>query len=281
MIHSLVKGFILACFVAMPAMARDSGEPKQLGAANVTPSELKDIGIRERLGSTIDLQNTFVDEEGKTVQLAKYFEGYPVLLSIAYYGCPSLCGYHLNGLSELMKKMTLKMPDYRTVIVSMDHREGPELAMKKKQSYIEAIGQPGAAPYWHFLTGTEENIKKLAADVGFGFRWDEKEQQYAHAAAAYILTPHGKISRYLYGIDFDPKTVRLSMVEASDEKIGSMVDRLILFCFHYDPLKSRYAMMANNVVKIGGIVVVLVLLVLIVPFWIRQRREQRLRGENQ
>lgn len=248
-----------------------------------TPLQLQGIGIDEHLGSTLDLNIPFKDEAGQDVLLSKYFDGTrPTLLTIVYYDCPSLCNYHLNGLTAALKKIDWQIGNqFDVVAVSMDAREQPELAAKKKKAYVTEYGRLGSEKGWHFLTGTEVNIRKLASQVGFKFRWDEAQQQFAHASAAYVLTPDKKISRYLYGIEFDPRTVRLSLAEAGSGKIGTLVDQLILFCFHFDPAQNKYVVYAFNIMRGGAVLILLALGLILVPAWLRDRRRySALKGEG-
>ncbi len=259
------------------ANAHGNFVPQETGTENVVPKPLEDIGIEEKLGAQVDPQLTFRNEKGETVPLASFFKGHkPVLLSLAYYSCPSLCNFHLNGLTDAFRD--LKAPlgeEFEFVVVSIEPKENPELAAQKKAAYIESYGRPEGAKGWHFLTGDQAQITALAKQVGFKYRWDEESKQWAHTAAAYVLTPDGKISRYLYGIVFDPKVLRLSMVEASDGKIGTIVDKLTLFCFHFDPKGNKYAIAAFNVMRAGGALTVFILALFLIPFWFRNRREER------
>lgn len=263
----------------VPFCASADIDPKALATlpAAETPAELKDIGIQEHLGEQIGPNLEFTDDQGRKVRLGDYFQhgSKPVILSIIYYGCPNLCNYHLNGLSAALKKMQWTVGDqFDVVAISMDHKETPELAAKKKASYVAEYGRPHSADGWHFLVGNEENVKKVTDSIGFKFRWDEKQQQYAHAAAATVMTPDRKISRYLYGIEFDPNTVRMSLLEASSGKIGSMVDQIILFCFHFDPTKNKYTLYAYNVMRVAGSIMLLALALILVPTWLRERRRR-------
>ena len=271
---SALLALALACAssLSIEVLARDSGRSAP-GLANEVPKALEGIDIEEHLGEKVDLSLRFRDETGALVPLSKYVNGSkPVILDLAYYSCPSLCNFHLNGMTEVFKKMPWTTGDeFDMVIVSIDAREKPELALSKKASYISSYGRPEGAAGWHFLTGDEAQIQALAKQVGFKYRWDEKEQQFAHASAAEVLTPDGRISRYLYGIVFDPKTVRLSLVEAGQGKIGGIVDRLILWCFHYDPVSSKYSLYATNIMRGGGVVAVFLMAAFFLPFWMGHR----------
>lgn len=233
------------------------------------------VGIEEKLGQDIDLDLNFVNEKGESVGLRDYFaKSKPVMLALIYYNCPSLCNFQLNGIVDTLKELEWTTgQQFEFVVVSIEPTEGPELAAQKKQAYLELYQRPEAAKGWHFLTGSAEAIAKLADQVGFRYKWVESRKEYAHTAATYILTPEGKISRYLYGIGFSASTLRLSLVEASDGKVGSAVDKFLLYCFRYDPEKRGYAFYAFNVMRAGAATAVLVLLAFLVPFWLRQRKQ--------
>ena len=245
--------------------------PKQ---SNEEIAALKNLGVKENLEAQLNLDRQFVNEKGETVALGKYFDGNrPVLLTMVYYSCPSLCNYHLNGLLDTFKGM--KSPvgeDFQFVAVSMNHREDSDLASAKKDTYLEQLGQEGAAAGWHHLVGSEENVKALADELGFSFRWLPDQQEYAHPAVAYVVTPTGIISRYLYGIEFSSKTLRLSLVEAAAGKIGNVIDQIILFCFQFNPAKSKYTLYAYNLMRVMAGLTVLLLAVFLIPIWIRERR---------
>lgn len=254
------------------ALAYDPRRPEVVG--NQTPKELEGIGIDERLGKNLNLDLPFVADTGEAVTLGRYFQGdKPVLLSIVYYNCPSLCNYHLNGVTEALRQINLTAgPDFQLVAVSMDAKEGPTLAQAKKANYLKVYDRPEAAKGWHFLTGSPENIARLASDIGFKFRWDEDTKQFAHASAAVILTPEGKISRYIHGIQPEPRNLRLALLEAAGGKVGSIVDKLVMFCFQFDPKKSKYTLYAWNIMRVGVIATVLILAILMIPLWWRERR---------
>jgi len=255
---------------SLSAAAFDAAAP-----SHALPAEIEGVGITEKLGQQISTDLTFTDDEGQPVTLAKYFNGErPVLLTMVYYNCPSLCNFHLNGLLDVFKNTQARIGvDFDVVSVSMDHTETADLASKKKATYIKALGQGGAEKGWHFLVGDETNVKKLADELGFRFKWNEAAKQFAHVAAAYVSSPTGMISRYLYGIEFSPQTLRLSLVEASNGKIGNIVDQLILFCFQFDPSKNKYTLYAFNLMRIGALLTVILLAAFLVPFWLREKRK--------
>lgn len=234
------------------------------------------VGIIEHLGDQIDLNLEFQNEKGETVPLSTYFQsGKPVLLAMIYFNCPSLCNFQLNGVTETLKQMEWTTGEkYEFVVVSIEPTETPELAAEKKKAYLELYDRKNGADGWHFLTGKQEAITKLANQVGFMYKWVESRKEYAHTAASYVITPQGKISRYLYGISFTAKTLRLSLVEASSGKIGNAVDKFLLYCFRYDPEKRGYAFYAFNIMRAGAGMAVVILAAFLIPFWIRQRKQQ-------
>ncbi|MEE6249281.1 MAG: SCO family protein [Bdellovibrionota bacterium] len=239
--------------------------------------ELRDgVGIDEKLGDKIDLNLKFKNEQGEEISLGSYFQsGKPVMLALVYFNCPSLCNFQLNGIVETLKKLEWTTGnEFEFVIASIEPTETPDLAKSKKESYMTVYDRKEGAKGWHFLTGSQESITALADQVGFRYKWVESRNEYAHTAATYVLTPEGKISRYLYGIGFTPKTLRLSLVEASNNKIGNAVDRFLLYCFRYDPEKRGYAFYAFNIMRAGAAVSVVALLAFLVPFWIRQRKQR-------
>lgn len=256
------------------AVSAGAYDPDDQGIlAHERPKALEGVGIKEYLGREVDLTIPFVDHRGESVTLGRYFNNKPVIFTIIYYNCPSLCNYHLNGLTAALKKLKWTVGnEFDVVALSMNHNETPELAAAKMESYIEDYGRPESQNGWHFLTGTEENVRKIADQVGFGFKWNERQQEFAHAAAAQVMTPGGKISRYLHGIEFDPQTVRLSLLEASNGKIGSLVDQIVLYCFQFDPSKNKYTLYAFRVMQGAGLMMVLVLAIFLIPFWIRERK---------
>ena len=239
--------------------------------ANETPKDLEDITIKEQLGQLIDLELPFLNENNQSFALKKYFGSTPVLMSIVYYNCPSLCNFHLNGLLEGLEKLShnWKSP-YQLVIVSMDSTEKAPLAKKKKNNYLKEFKRLNGENI-HFLTGSKNSIKQLADSLGFAFRWDEETEQFAHSPVAYALSPKGLISRYLYGVEFKPKTLKLSLLEAGSEKIGNMIDRILLFCYRFNPKENKYTLYASNLMKVGGVLIILALMILLIPIWIKER----------
>lgn len=271
---AIVAFALVGALAPATALARGEMGGHNEGFANETPKELAGVGIDEHLGEKVDLDLAFKNENGESVTLRSYMkDGKPVLLSLAYFSCPSLCNFHLNGLLDAFKKIPAPLgQEFHAVVVSIEPKETPQLARDKKATYLKSYGRPEGEKGWHFLTGDAASITKLAKQVGFNYRWDEEQQQYAHASAATVLTPEGTISRYLYGIIFDPKTVRLSMIEASDGKVGTVMDRLVLYCFHFDSKASKYSLAAFNVMRAGGVAIIVILAIFLAPFWFRSRK---------
>jgi protein SCO1/2 len=247
--------------------------------AEPLPGELEGVGLTEKLGDSIPLDLKFTDSNGNPVTLKKYFDqGRPVILNLGYFGCPMLCGVIMNGMLEAMQE-TPMMPgeDYEVLTISFDPSEAPVLARLKKQNYIKEFGNPQAASGWHFLVGKQDAISRLTDSVGYEFKWNERRGEFAHPSALVILTPEGRISRYLYGVRFPSTTFRLSLVEASEGKIGSTLDQLILYCFHYDDGVGQYTPAAINIMRLGGGITAIVLISLIGAALIREMRRRRSR----
>jgi protein SCO1/2 len=275
---NMLKALIFSsCFLIGSSLwAHDEQSVPAPLVANEKARELKDIGITENLGQNLDLNLKFKDENGQDVTLSQYYHGdKPVLLSLVYYGCPGLCSFHLNGVVDSLKNIEWSIgKQFEYVVVSFDTKETSVLAAEKKVSYMKVYNRPTSAMGWHFLTGDAASIQKLTQQVGFKYQWKEETKEWAHASAAVVTTPSGKISRYLHGIIFDERTFRLALTEASEGKVGNFIDRMIWYCFHYDPKLSKYTLYANNLMKVGGVGIILVLVAIMLPFWIRSRREQ-------
>jgi protein SCO1 len=217
------------------------------------PTILRDIGITQKMGAQLPLDLPFADEAGQPVNLRQYL-GKPVILALVYYQCPSLCNLVLGGLLRSVKNLQMTAgAEYDVVAVSFDPRETPELAAAKKQTYVKNYGRAGAEAGWHFLTGPESSSKALADAAGFRYAYDPLSKQYAHASAIIILTPEGRVARYFYGIDYPVRDVRLGLVEASNNRIGTAVDQVLLFCFHYDAANGKYGLMIVNILRAAGI----------------------------
>jgi protein SCO1/2 len=224
------------------------------------PAVLKNIEIKQNLGTQLPLDLQFKDENGREVRLGEYFGSRPVVLSLVYYQCPMLCGEVLNGMSSAFNVLKFDLgKDYEVVTVSFDPREGPDLAKAKKARFVKLYNRPGADKSWHFLTGSPESINALAKAVGFQYQWDERTQQFAHAAAIMVATPHGKLAQYLYGVEYAPRDLRLALVEASQDKLGSLVDQVLLYCYHYDPRIGKYGAVISRVLQVAGLLTIVIL----------------------
>jgi protein SCO1/2 len=248
-------GVLLAATLAVPAVvsAQPAGTPEPGDAASAKPGVIGRVGIDQRLNYQVPLDLAFVDEHGKDVKLGDYFGKRPVLLAMVYYECPMLCTQVLNGVVGALKTLSFDVgKEFDVVAVSINPREGPGLASQKKAAYIERYGRPQTEPGWHFLTGREENIQALAKAVGFRYEYDEERKQYVHGAGVELLTPKGVIARYFFGIEFAPRDLRLGIIEAADEKIGSAIDTVMLLCFHYDPTTGKYGPAVMAMVRVGA-----------------------------
>jgi cytochrome c oxidase subunit II len=236
------------------------------------PPELEDVGVDEKLGDQLPLDLTFRDERGQPVTLGQLFnQGRPVLLSLNYSDCPMLCMLQLNGLVDGLIDVSLTPgKDFEILSVSIDPTETPERARLTKQKYVKTYGRLETAGGWHFWVGKQSSIDRLADAVGFRYKFIPERNEFSHAAAVMLCTPTGVVSRYLYGVQFTPKTLQLSLVEASEGKIGSTMDRILLFCFHYDAEAGRYGPMAQRLMRMGAGLTLFVLAIGLVPVWLRR-----------
>jgi protein SCO1/2 len=242
------------------------------------PGELEGVGVTERLGQQLPLDLPFTDEDGRPVKLGNYFQaGRPVLLDLGYYRCPMLCNLVLNGFIEGLREVPSWTPgdNFEVVVVSVDPLETAKLAKLKKQNYVREYGRPESAGGWHFLTGSPESIAALTEAVGFRYTWVEERNEYAHAAVLVTLTPAGRVARYLYGVVFDPRTIRLTLAEASEGRSISALDQLMLYCFQYDPSSRSYSFAAINIMRAGGVLALIVLGSVLASFWMRESRRRR------
>jgi protein SCO1/2 len=270
---------LLACAGLAPtqiARAQIYGAPQTQVYA---PSRLlQEVGINQKMGAQIPLDLPFKDESGREVELRQYF-GKPMILALVYYQCPSLCNLVLNGIARSVKDLDLAPGDkYQVVAVSFDPREIPSMAAAKREAYLEQMypkdprRQAAAARGWHFLTGPETSSKALADAVGFRYVYDQMTNQYAHSSAITILTPGGRIARYFYGIEYPSRDVRLGLVEASNEKIGTPTDQVLLYCFHYDPATGKYALVVMNVLRLAALITLGALLTFMIVMFRRDFR---------
>jgi protein SCO1/2 len=257
---------LLACGLALALAAAARAD-------DALPSILTEVGVDQRLNNQVPLDLTFRDEAGSPVTLGECVGGKPTILVLAYYRCPMLCTQVLNGVVETARGIPFELgKDYRIVTVSFDERERPELAAAKKASYLADYGRPGGEQGWRFLTGEQLAITRLADAVGFHYRYDPKQDQFAHASMITILTPAGKVARYYFGIRYPAGDVRLSLVEASENKIGRAIDQVLLFCYHYDQDTGRYTPVVMNVMRLGAVVTILAMGGMFGLLWARERR---------
>jgi protein SCO1/2 len=247
--------------------------PSGIVGAGEKPSMLRDIGIDQRLDAPLPLSLAFRDEAGRGVRLGDFFGRRPVILALVYYDCPMLCTQVLNGLVGSLNTISLRAgADFDVVLVSFDPRETPQDARAKKEAYLSRYKHPASAAGWHFLTGREPEIQALAKAAGFRYRYDAELDQFAHASAIFVATPDGRLARYFYGIEYAPRDLRLALVEASSGKIGTPVDQILLFCFHYDPANGKYGAVIVNIIRLAGLLTVALLAVSIAWMSLRNRR---------
>ena len=241
---------------------------------NDNVAELKKIDVDEHLGESVPLDLVFLNSAGDSVTLGEYFKtGKPVLLTLAYYKCPMLCTFVLNGLSKAVGQIAFTPGnDFQMITVSIDPTENPVLAAAKKKNQIAAIGKMVDENGWEFLVGSAANIRSLANTVGFRYYYIEDREEYAHPAVSFILTDKGVISRYLYGLEYPEQDLRLALLEASQGKIGDTFDKFLLFCFHYDPDEKTYVLFAGNVMRVGGVITMLLLGGGLFILWRRERK---------
>jgi protein SCO1/2 len=270
-------GVLLAATIgvaAQPTRPR-SVPPPGLAAAEQIPL-LREVGIDQKLDRPVPLDLEFSDEDGRTVRLGEYLGTRPVVLALVYYECPMLCTQVLNGLVGSLEALTFTPgQEFEVVVLSFDPGETPAMAAEKKRTYMRRYGRPDSASGWHYLTGREEAIAALADAVGFRYAYDEAIDQYAHPAAITVLTADGRISKYLYGIEFAPRDLRLALVEAGEGRIGTAVDQALLFCYHYDPETGTYGLVVMNLVRVGGVLTVVGLGAFILLTLRRERRAGR------
>ena len=254
-----VSACVLAAslFGAVPAHAQYAAGPQRPEAVSQKPGLLKDVGIDQEIGQQLPLDLTFRNEVGRDVKLGDFFNGRPVVMALAYYECPMLCTQVLNGVTGALKTLSFDAgKDFEVVVVSIDPKDNFRLAANKKAAYVEHYGRPQTAAGWHFLTGDESSIKPLADALGFRYAYDANIKQYAHGAAMYVATPKGIVARYLLGIDFAPRDLRLALVEASNNVLGSVADQVLLLCYHYDPSTGKYGAATLNAIRVGFVATV-------------------------
>lgn len=247
-------------------------------SAEDRPEILKDIGISPVLGAQLPLDEEFTDEAGQPVKLRSFFGEKPVVLVLNYYSCPMLCGLLLNAARDSLQEMDWRPgKHYKIVTISIDPKETSSLAQAKKESVLASLKKPdfaeAAAGNWHFLVGKQGSEARLAAALGFRYKWIEAEKQYAHGAALFLASPSGKLTRVLTGLDFPPRDTKLALLEASEGKVGTFAEKLLLFCYHYDPKENKFALLASRLVSIGGAITVAALLFAYGLWFYRSRRK--------
>jgi protein SCO1 len=246
--------------------------------ADARPAALREVAFDQRLGQALPLDAALVDESGRAVRLGDYFGRRPVVLTLAYYGCPMLCTLSLNGLASALKTLSFDAGrEFEVVTVSFEPKETPQQAASAKKAYIERYGRPQAAAGWHFLTADAAAVAAVTRAVGFRYAWDEETRQYAHPTGVVVATPQGRIARYLYGVEYAPKDLRFALVEASAGRVGTPVDQLLLYCYEYDPVRGRYGAAIMRTVRFMGILTVVGLAALITI--LRRSERAAARGE--
>ena len=272
---------IVLCALSIPAHAQqepgfpqpsyDMMEPGTVATARLP--QLENVSFKQKLTTQLPLDTHFKDENGRDVTLGQYFDGTrPVVLAFVYYSCPMLCTQIMNGVSRTIKVLPFTPGnDFDVVFISFDPRDKPETASAKKIALMNYWSMQNQSGAWHFLTGEEPQIKRVTSAAGFFYMWDERSQQYAHLSGVLVLTPDGRLSRYFYGVEYSPKELRLALVESGEGRVGSVVDELLLYCYHYDPATGRYGLVIMRAMRIGGAVTVLTLVAFIVVMLRKER----------
>jgi protein SCO1/2 len=262
---TLVAAVCLAAMTPLLAAQVSGYGDKQVGTANDKPPSILDkVGIAQRLNQQLPLDLAFTDDQGQQVKLSSYFGRRPAILALVYYQCPMLCSEELNGLTSALQ-MVDEVPgrDFNVIVVSIDPSEGTDLAAAKKRSYLKRYGHPETAAGWHFMTGTQPSIDALTRAVGFGYIRipgpDGRLTQFAHASSIQIVTPEGRLAQYYMGVEYSPKDLRLGLAEASAHRIGSPVDNILTYCYHYDPGANKHSLIVARVVQLGGFVTLMTL----------------------
>ena len=267
---------VVCAAAGLAAQGRPLSVPPPGKAATEQIPVLKEVSIEQKPGSQLPLDAEFSDATGQPVTLRKYFGARPVVLALVYYNCPMLCTQVLGGLAGSLQGMSLSVgQDYDVLVVSFDPGETPAMAADRKKDFVRRYIRDAREQNIHFLTGREASIKALTSAVGFNFAYDTATAQYAHPAAITVVTAEGKVSRYLYGVEFAPRDLKLALVEASEGRIGGVVDQMMLFCYHYDPETGKYGLVIMNIVRAAGALTVLVMVGAIVYSLRRERLQAR------
>ncbi len=267
----------MACALGLALVLAPGRSAAQI---NVLPQELHGVGVQEHLLAQVPLDATFTDQDGRVVRLGEYIHGSrPVVLNLVYYRCPMLCSMVLNSVLHVLQQESWTIgSQFDVVTISIDPRDTVPVAAEKRQRMLRLYNRPGADRGWHFLLGNETSARRVADAVGFEYRYDAQQQQYAHPAVTMLLTPEGRVARYLYGLEYRPNDMRLGLLEASQGRSISTVDRIVLFCYHYDPRGGRYVLVARRVMQLGGVVTMVLLGGMVGMLWVRDRRRQRTRA---
>jgi len=270
---------VIVVTLAMPASAQmggttTSGYKREPGmTASTIPAPLREIGFDQNIGRPLALDVDVVDERGATRRMRDYFGARPVILVFAYYSCPMLCTQVVSGLASAVGVLSLKPGrDFDVIVVSFDPRDTPKAAAAKKAQYLERYTEPGADGASHFLTASQDSIQQLTRSAGFRYTWDAPTQQFAHPTGVIVLTPDGRMARYMFGIEYGPRDLRLALVEASAGKVGNAVDTLLLYCYHYDPMTGRYGLVVMRTLRIAGASTVFALGAFVLVLLRRERR---------
>jgi protein SCO1 len=257
-VQTIFATALILCCTSVGAFSQAMSKGIMSPPANVRPPGLKNVGIEQHLNSQIPPQLIFRDEAGNAVRLGDYFGRRPMILNLVYYQCPMLCGEVLSGLESALRVLKFDIgKEFDVLTISFDPRETPEMANAKKAEFLKRYKRRGAEQGWHFLTGAPESIASLTEAAGFQYQYIDKTGQFAHATAIMILTPSGRISQYYYGVEFAPKDLRLGLVQASDNKIGTLVDQVLLYCYHYDPATGKYSAIITRIIRLSAIATIL------------------------
>jgi protein SCO1/2 len=260
-----------------PLYAPKTYDPSETATTGL-PDALKKVGIDQKLGDQLPLDTVVTDDSGKAAKLGDYFSsGRPVIVAFVYYECPMLCNEVLNGLTGSLRGISLSAgKDFDVVAISFDARENDkaDLAKNKKASYMERYARPGTENGWHFLTAKQDAIDKMTKAAGFNYEWDEKSQQFAHAGGIMIATPDGKLSRYFYGIDYAPSDLKFGLMDSAADKIGNPAERLLLYCYHYDPASGKYGLAILRVMRLLSVVTIAAIGAMLFVFWRRNKSRQ-------
>ena len=258
----------ITVLLASGGLTRGQAVPSNIGVNSTTmPAQLQNVGFDPQLNAQIPLDLPFVDENGGSVQLRDYFKQKPVVLAFVYYGCPMLCNQVEQGVVGALRMLSFTPSrDYDVVFISFDPRESPDMAAQKKKSALAHFNRPDTAAGWHFLTGTKESIDTATKAANFRYSFDAKTNLFAHASGIMLLTPDGRISRYFYGVEYPGRDMRLGLVDASAGKIGTPIDHVLLFCYQYDPSSATYSASILKLIRLGGILTVLCIVVGILIF---------------